>query len=67
VLDLKMAPPTGWDILNALRCEDELRRFRVVVLSAVPGDLIPRGTRHVAKPFSIPELLDAVRTEIEHM
>src|SRR5262245_27638323 len=67
VLDLKMAPPTGWDIINALRCEDQLRAFRVVVLSAVPGDLIPHGTRHVPKPFSIPALLDAVRTEIEDM
>lgn len=70
-LDLHMPPPTGWDILQALRREPAYASLPVLVVSAagseaeaLEADLRDQATGPVEilpKPFEIEDLLAKVR------
>jgi CheY-like chemotaxis protein len=54
VLDLSMPVMSGWELLEAVRAEDELSSIPVVVFSAMRA---PEGVPHLNKPVSPDELV----------
>jgi DNA-binding response OmpR family regulator len=67
VLDLMMPGRSGFDVLEAMRSDDRLRRVPVVVMSAwqssedTEGALKAGADSFVSKPFQPEELVAAVR------
>jgi CheY-like chemotaxis protein len=54
VLDLSMPVMTGWELLDAVHQQRELREVPVLVLSALTA---PDGVEHLDKPVSLDQLL----------
>jgi CheY-like chemotaxis protein len=60
ILDLMMPIVTGWEVLDAIR-DDPWLQMPVIVISAL-GHSEPNGVAaYLRKPFSLNDLLDAVR------
>jgi CheY-like chemotaxis protein len=57
VLDLTMPVMNGWELLEAVHEQRELREVQVLVLSAMRA---PDGVEHLNKPVSLDELLAAL-------
>ncbi|HET9598744.1 MAG TPA: response regulator [Anaeromyxobacteraceae bacterium] len=63
LLDLMMPIMSGWEVVTAMRLDDELRRIPVIVISAHPAP--PEGVTVISKPFQVEHLLQAVRDAVE--
>lgn len=65
VLDLMMAPVSGWDVARAMREDPALGEVPIVVVSAVAyarEEAAKLGTEWcLPKPFDVNELIDVVR------
>ncbi len=57
LLDLAMPVMSGWELLDAVRCDGELERIPIMVVSAMRA---PAGVPHLAKPLSPEDLIAAV-------
>ena len=60
LLDLRMVDMNGWEVVSALRAANR-PDHRVVIMSGVPDDQMPRGVPTLRKPFTSQELLGVVR------
>ena len=67
LLDITLPEVSGWDLLSLLRADERFALVPVIVLSALPDEhVVPRAaalgaTGHLAKPFDVVELGEAVR------
>lgn len=64
LLDLLMVDMNGWEVISALRAANRADH-RVVVMSGVPDDQMPRGLPMLRKPFTSEELLGVVRARCQ--
>jgi CheY-like chemotaxis protein len=64
ILDLMMPVMNGWELLDQLRADPELRALAVMVISG-SGTPMPDGARRLLrKPFEMRRLLDLVTDEV---
>jgi CheY-like chemotaxis protein len=66
LLDLMMPAMSGWHVLERGLDRDRLAAIPVIVISAVPRDLVPDGRVRAVlrKPFDRSALLDAVANHL---
>ncbi|MCY0999617.1 response regulator transcription factor [Myxococcus sp. MISCRS1] len=62
LLDLMMPEMNGHEFLERRKAIARLRNVPVMVLTAVTTDIPPGANSLLRKPFSVEELLDAVRS-----
>ncbi len=71
ILDVFMPPPSGWDVLQALRADDDTRSIPVVMLTSATGDADKaRGWDlgvdwYLTKPFDPRDLLTVIERLLE--
>lgn len=69
LLDLMMPKVSGWDVYHEVRADDEMRRIPILLVTALGRhcdevrSLDVYG--HITKPFTVKELLRAVRSALE--
>ncbi len=61
LVDARLGGESGIDLVERLRSKDRAAAARCVVISGGIPDRLPEGTAYLAKPFSIGDLLEAVR------
>jgi CheY-like chemotaxis protein len=61
LVDAHLGPERGIDLVEALRSEDPQAVGRCLVITGGTTDTLPDGVAHLAKPFQLGELIDAVR------
>lgn len=69
LLDLMMPEMSGWDVLNVMQWDTQLKEIPVIIVSVMSQWLAARQGEHVlqaedyvTKPFSIQRLVDSVST-----
>ena len=75
-LDLRMPPPSGWQLLEQLKSNPATRSIPVIVISAAGAELAEtrerlqgyegRDVSILVKPFEIDELLSQVANAVYH-
>ena len=61
LVDAHLGGESGIDLVERLRSKDRAAAARCVLISGGIPDRLPEGTAYLAKPFSIGDLLEAVR------
>ena len=61
LVDAQLGAEHGIDLVERLRSKDQAAAARCVLISGGIPDRLPEGTAYLAKPFSIGDLLEAVR------
>ena len=61
LVDAQLDGESGIDLVEKLRSKDRAAAARCVLISGGIPDRLPEGTAYLAKPFSIGDLLEAVR------
>ncbi len=61
LVDAHLGGESGIDLVEKLRSKDRAAAARCVLISGGIPDRLPEGTAYLAKPFSIGDLLEAVR------
>ena len=61
LVDAQLGGESGIDLVERLRSKDRAAAARCVLISGGIPDRLPAGTAYLAKPFSIGDLLEAVR------
>jgi DNA-binding response OmpR family regulator len=61
LVDAQLGTERGIDLVERLRSKDRAAAARCVLISGGIPDRLPEGTAYLAKPFSIGDLLEAVR------
>ena len=61
LVDAQLDGESGIDLVEKLRSKDRAAAARCVLISGGIPDRLPEGTAYLAKPFSIRDLLEAVR------
>jgi CheY-like chemotaxis protein len=61
LVDAQLGGQSGIDLVEKLRSEDRAAAARCVLISGGLPDRLPEGIAFLAKPFSIEDLLEAVR------
>ncbi len=69
ILDMMLPDMTGWQILEVMAHEDDLKTIPVILMTASVqlGDHIkyPNVVKHVIKPASVNTLLEAVQNVVD--
>ena len=71
ILDVFMPPPSGWDVLQAIRADDDTRSIPVVMLTSATDDADKaRGWDlgvdwYLTKPFDPSDLLTIIQRLLE--
>jgi CheY-like chemotaxis protein len=60
LIDLKMSPMTGWELLGELGRDARLAGIPVIVLTALQNPIVPAGVTLLSKPIDKEHLLAAV-------
>lgn len=61
LIDAQLGAERGIDLVERLRSKDQAAAARCVLMSGGLPDRLPEGAAYLAKPFSIGDLLEAVR------
>jgi CheY-like chemotaxis protein len=61
LIDAHLGRERGVDLLEELRSEDPAAAGRCLIMTGGTADTLPDGVAHLAKPFQLGELTDAVR------
>lgn len=61
IVDLVMPGMDGWDLIEAMQANNDLKRIPIIVLSAQGRDPIKGADRIMRKPYKATELVGAVR------
>ena len=61
LVDAQLGGESGIDLVERLRSKDRAAAARCVLISGGIPERLPEGTAYLAKPFSIGDLLEAVR------
>ena len=61
LVDAQLGAERGIDLVERLRSKDRAAAERCVLISGGIPDRLPEGTAYLAKPFSLGDLLEAVR------
>jgi len=61
LVDLRLGPERGLDLVEELRSKDPAAARRCLVMTGGSTDALPDGIAYLAKPFELGELVDAVR------
>jgi CheY-like chemotaxis protein len=71
LLDITLPDVNGWELLATLREDVRFASLPIIVLSALPHEKVSAraaelgATGHLAKPFDVVELAEAVRGALE--